>query len=134
MARVDCAWAAPQEHTFTPWPVTASHRLHTLDPSHENEVLIACLEEGFELLDGKPDLFDDGPQCSFRHLGVIGHNDSPVRLLALAKHNMTAFLTVLLVSDPSQSCDNLTSRHAGKRAQTVTSTISSSIGGGIGSS
>ena len=33
MARVDCAWAAPQAHTLTPRPVAASHRLHTPDPS-----------------------------------------------------------------------------------------------------
>ena len=33
MARVDCAWAAPQAQTLTPRPVAASHRLHTPDPS-----------------------------------------------------------------------------------------------------
>ncbi len=63
--------------------------------SRESEVLIACLEEGLELLDGKSGLFDDGAQCSFCHLDVIGYNDSPVRFLALTKHDMTAFLTVL---------------------------------------
>ena len=33
MARVDCAWAAPQEYLLNPRPVAASHRLHTPDSS-----------------------------------------------------------------------------------------------------
>jgi len=65
---------------------------------------------------------------------MIRNNEAPVRAFRVPQNNVASALAIYLVTQAFEGANCLCPRNNGELAQTATSTTSSSIGGGIGSS
>ena len=86
-----------------------------------------------ELLAIQPYLTQDRHQGPYRDLLVIGDHNSPMGRVNMTQNNMAASLPIEFISDSLQRLHQLAPRNPRQIAHPATSTISSEIGGGIGS-
>jgi hypothetical protein len=92
------------------------------------------LEQRFELIYRQANIPNDCSQSSSSHFMMVGHDNTSMWLRCLSKNYVTAALSVLLIANLSQCFDYFTPGNARQPAHTQTSTSSSVIGGGTGSS
>jgi len=85
-----------------------------------------------KFLHTQPRVPENGAQRSSRYFTVIWHHDSAVRRSRVAKHDMAAALPIHLVSGFLQNSNDAAARDH-RQPRHYSSTISSVMGGGIGS-
>jgi hypothetical protein len=76
---------------------------------------------------------DDGTQGSLGHLVVIRDREAPVGRIHMTQDDVAASLVIGFLSDLAQSLDDIAAGDERDLTQIETSTISSEIGGGVGS-
>ena len=97
------------------------------------QVETGCSEKTFKFFHGQTRLTDNRTQCPFRHLTMIGHGQSSVRMDLLPQYHVASPLTVELIADFSKRHKDFAARDDRKRAHKETSTTSSNMEGGTGS-
>ena len=97
----------------------------------------AGLEKGIELGNRQPTVPDDGAQGPFGKLFVIRNRDPTMRFLLLPENHVASPLVIQGEADFAEGSHHFATGDDGQRrvsAQAETSTSSSVIAGGIGSS
>lgn len=94
----------------------------------------APLQSITEFLDRQPSLANERTKRSLRNAPMIGHDQASMRPLRMPEDDVASPLMIDLVSKTLEGADCLRTRDTGEATHTATSTTSSSIGGGIGSS
>ncbi len=92
------------------------------------------LKQRIELIHGEPDFTNNSSQSSFGYGVVVWDYDPSVRIARLSQNDMASPLMILLIADLPQCPNDLTAGEFEEFCQMATSTSSSAMGGGIGSS
>ena len=91
-------------------------------------------EKCSELVDREAGFADQGTQRALCEGPVIRNYQASMRSVTVAKNDMASTLSILLVADLPEGTNCFATRDDRKLGQTATSTSSSWIEGGIGSS
>ena len=91
-------------------------------------------EQGFEFIDGESGFSNDGSQSSFGELVVVRNGKTTKWFDRLTEDDVAAALVIKFITDLPQRADNFSARDDWQPAQSATSTNSSEMEGGIGSS
>jgi hypothetical protein len=92
------------------------------------------LKQLIELVKSKARLPNYGSQCSFGQFVMIRNDNPSMRIMRLSQHNMAPSLMILVIAEFGQCFNNVPARDLRQSCQIGTSTSSSAMGGGIGSS
>jgi hypothetical protein len=95
---------------------------------------LLAAKKSTELLYRESRFTDDGSERPFCNLLVIGDDQSPVRRILMSKDHVASSLPIELVASVPKSTHDLPTRSDGQPRHPYTSTTSSEIGGGSGSS
>src|SRR4051794_25768325 len=90
-------------------------------------------QQGLELIYSQTCLPNDRPQCSGGNLRMVGNCEPSMRRCNVPQGDMTAALSIDLVSNLSQCLHYVASRHSRQATHGLTSTTSSEMEGGIAS-
>ena len=90
--------------------------------------------ESDEFLDADAGLSNQGAKRSLSNLAVIGNGKATMRRLFMTEDDVATALTVDLVAELPERCNDLSTGDSGEDAHTATSMISSLMVGGMGSS
>ena len=93
-----------------------------------------ALQKCSELVDREAGFADEGSQSALREGSMVGNNQAPMRSVAMPENDMASALSILLVTDSLEGANRFATRDDRELAQTATSTSSSWIEGGMGSS
>lgn len=92
------------------------------------------LECPAEFIHGEPRFAKERAKGSLGDVRMVRDDETSMRAFVMAQDDVASPLAVDLVSQALEGPDGLRTRDVGQFAQTATSTTSSSIDGGIGSS
>ena len=92
------------------------------------------LEEPHKFLNGQADLPDQASERALGEFAVIGNRETAVRRVPVAEDDVAAGLMVHHIAESLERPDGLLAGYHGQLRQVGTSTVSSQMDGGIGSS
>ena len=91
------------------------------------------LQETSEFFNGETGLANDGTKSTLGYFFMPRDSKPTMRRIVFSQDDVTASLMINTIAGFGESPAKLVSRNQGQSSQMATSTISSSIGGGIGS-
>jgi len=93
-----------------------------------------ALQKCSELVDREAGFADECSQRALCEGSMVGNNQASMRSVAMPENDMASALSILLVADSLEGANRFATRDDRELAQTATSTSSSWIEGGMGSS